>query len=156
MYDTPCSKSYDEVGTFNSWNKQSDATNDAVEIFVTRRRAWPFDTLLSFTHLSKSDMFKPAFSFWAIPLKVESETFMRSSGLVISGIRSDRMTIEWRKDPFIKMYKVQVTPQPAKMTQFETKVVMLLYYCWLLSNVPFQCTELLYPLRCDYCLGCKI
>ena len=31
------------------------------------------------------------------------------------------MTIEWRKDPFVKTYKVNVTPKPLKMTQFETK-----------------------------------
>lgn len=122
LFDSPCSKSYVEVGTFTAWNKQADAPEEAIEIFVTRRRIWPFDTLLSFTHLSKTNLLKPAFSFWAIPMEVETEeTVLRRSGLVVSGIRSDRMTIEWRKDPFVKMYKVKVTPKPSKMTQFETK-----------------------------------
>ena len=70
--------------------------------------------------MGKNDDFKPAFSFWAIPLQNTNQGgFIQNSGLVVSGIRSDRLTIEWRKDPFIKSYNVTVVPQPAKMQKFE-------------------------------------
>ena len=87
---------------------------------MTKKKKWPFDTLTTFTFLGKSDEYKPAFSFWAIPLQgAESDDgFVKNSGLVVSGIRSDRMTVEWRKDPFIKSYNITVTPQPDKMTEF--------------------------------------
>lgn len=115
-----CSKDYYEVDRFEVWQTQADAPSEAVNIFVTKKKSWPFDTLVTFTHLGKNDDFKPAFSFWAIPLNDPSlGGFVRSSGLVVSGIRSDRMTIEWRKDPFIKSYNVTVVPQPAKMQKFE-------------------------------------
>ena len=91
-----------------------------MNIFVTKKKSWPFDALVTFTHLGKNDDFKPAFSFWAIPLQNPNQGgFMQNSGLVVSGIRSDRLTIEWRKDPFIKSYNVTVVPQPAKMQKFE-------------------------------------
>ena len=87
---------------------------------MTKRKKWPFDTLTTFTYLAKNDEYKPAFSFWAIPLQEPDgdDGFVKNSGLVVSGIRSDRMTVEWRKDPFIKSYNITVTPQPDKMTKF--------------------------------------
>jgi len=115
-----CSKGYDEIDNFEVWRTQADAPTGAVNIFVTKKKSWPFDTMVTFTYLGKSDEFKPAFSFWAIPIEenIASDGFVSSSALVVSGIRSDRMTIEWRKDPFIKSYNVTVIPQPEKMAKF--------------------------------------
>ena len=109
-----------EVDSFEGWRRQADAPKDAVNIFVTKKKTWPFDTLTTFTYLGKNDEYKPAFSFWAIPLQEPTgdDGFVKSSGLVVSGIRSDRMTVEWRKDPFIKSYNITVIPQPDKMTKF--------------------------------------
>ena len=116
-----CSKGYDEIDNFEVWRTQADAPTGAVNIFVTKKKSWPFDTMVTFTYLGKSDEFKPAFSFWAIPIQenIASDGFVSSSALVVSGIRSDKMTIEWRKDPFIKSYNVTVIPQPEKMAKFQ-------------------------------------
>lgn len=121
LSESPCSNSYDYIESFFAWHKQQDAPREAVEVYVTKKRSWPFDTLLSFTHMNKNNDFKPAFSFWTIPATDNRFEFMTNSGLVISGIKNDRMTIEWRKDQFVKTYKVEVVPQPSKVTEFETK-----------------------------------